>query len=174
MLDSAFDLGEHLELRKLSYNLSNFLWSKWDINEFDLSFGNWQKTKYLNDTNDGLNSNISTIPSDHGGLYLFYLNCKTIIGITEMPLYIGRAQFSEHQNLRKRVKEYFFKYSKNNERPKITKMFKYWSADLYLAYYVLNQNEDVVSIEKKLINSLLLPMNDEIPDQETRQAIKAF
>jgi len=174
MLDSAFELGERLELRKLSFNLSNELWQKWDINEFDLNFANWQKIKYLNDLNDDLHNNINTIPNNKGGLYMFYLNCKTIMGITEMPLYIGRAQFTDNQNLRKRVKEYFQKFSRNNERPKITKMFKYWAEDLYLAYYILDENEDVINIEKKLINSLLLPMNDEVADQEIRQAVKAF
>jgi len=174
MIDSAFDLGEHLKLRELSFNLSIVLWSKWDVQEFDLNFSKWTKTKYLNDTNDNLNLGIDTIPDDKGGLYLFYLNCKTIIGITEMPLYVGRAQFTNHQNLRKRVKEYYQKFSKNNERPKITRMFKYWSEDLHLAYFILEENEDIKKIEKKIINSLLLPMNDEIPDKEIRDAIKAF
>lgn len=174
MENSAFELGERLELRKLSFNLSNELWQKWDIKEFDLNFNNWQKTKYLNDLNNDFNDDINEIPNNKGGLYMFYLNCRTIIGITEMPLYIGRAQLTDNQNLKKRVKEYFQKFSKNNERPKITKMFKYWAEDLYLAYYILDENEDVINIEKKLINSLLLPMNDEIPDQEIRQAVKAF
>ncbi|SEF67199.1 GIY-YIG nuclease family protein [Sphingobacterium lactis] len=174
MLDSAFDLSERLELRKLSFNLSNELWKKWDIEDFDLNFANWQKTKYLNVLNNDLNDNINNIPDNKGGLYLFYLNCQTIIGITEMPLYIGRAQFTENQNLRKRIKEYFQKFIKSNERPKITKMFKYWAEDLNIAYYVIEENEDIRSIEKKIINSLLLPMNDVIPDQEIRVAKKAF
>lgn len=174
MLNSAFELGERLKLRKLSFNLSNELWQKWDVNEFDLNFENWEKTKYLNDSNDDLHNNLNNIPNNKGGLYMFYINCKTIVGITEMPLYIGRAQFTDNQNLRKRVKEYFQKYNRTDERPKITKMFNYWADDLYLAYYILDENEDVINIEKKLINSLLLPMNDEIPDQEIRQAVKAF
>ncbi|OCA80580.1 hypothetical protein BBH99_00310 [Chryseobacterium contaminans] len=174
MLQSAFDLGEHLKLREVTFKVSPLLWQKWDITELDLNFSNWNKIKFLNDTLDGFHPDIDSVPNDKGGLYLFYVSCQTISGITEIPFYIGRAQITEGQNLRKRVREYFNKFCRNNERPKITRMFNYWKQDLYLAYYELDDNLAIVDLEKKLINSLLLPMNDEIPDLETRQAVKAF
>jgi excinuclease UvrABC nuclease subunit len=174
MIDSAFDLGEEITLRTIEYKAFSTLWRKYTLPTLDISFRNWETIKYLNDQGDDFNPLIDNVPDDKGGLYLFYAQCHIITGITDYPFYIGRAQLTENQNLRKRVKEYFSKYSKENERPKITKMFKYWSSDLYLAYFVLEENNDVVDLEKKLINSLLLPMNDQIPDQEIRQAIKAF
>lgn len=174
MIASAFDLGEEIKLRTLEYRVSNSLWGKYALPPLDISFKNWITIKYLNDAGDGFNPDIKTIPNDKGGLYLFYAKCPIITGITNYPFYVGRAQLTEGQNLRKRVKEYFSKFSKEDERPKITRMFKYWSADLHLAYFVLDENDDVIDFEKKLINSLLLPMNDQIPDQEIRQAIKAF
>jgi excinuclease UvrABC nuclease subunit len=89
-------------------------------------------------------------------------------------LYIGRAQLTDGQNLRKRVKEYFQKYSRSNERPKISKMFRYWAKELFLAYYPLPDNNTVVNVEKDIINSLILPMNDLIPDKQIKEAVKAF
>lgn len=174
MIQSAFDLGEHLKLREVTFRVSPVLWEKWDITNFDLSFNNWTKIKFLNDTLDDFHKDLDLVPNDKGGLYLFYVNCKTISGITEIPFYIGRAQITEGQNLRKRVREYFTKFSKDNERPKITRMFKYWKNDLCLAFYVLDDNLHIKDLEKKLINSLLLPMNDEIPDKKTKDAVKAF
>jgi excinuclease UvrABC nuclease subunit len=174
MIASAFDLGEEIKLRTLEYKVFNTLWSKYALPTIDISFRNWNSIKYLNDAGDDFNPAIEAVPDDKGGLYLFYAQCSIITGMTDYPFYVGRAQLTQNQNLRKRVKEYFSKFSKENERPKITRMFKYWSADLYLAYFVLDENDDVIDFEKMLINSLLLPMNDQIPDQEIRQAVKAF
>ena len=173
MKNSAFELAEHLKLREVTYKVSPILWEKWD-NLIDLKFSNWNVIKYLDNDGSGLNTAIEEVPNDKGGLYMFFANCQTISGITEFPFYIGRAQLTKGQNLRKRVREYFTKYAREGERPKITTMFKYWSNELFLAYIEIEENEVIIDLEKKLINSLLLPMNDEIPDLETKQAKKAF
>lgn len=174
MNGNAFSLGEELELRKIEYKLHRELWDKFNFPNLNLDFDQWTTIKYLNVNADGLDPSIENIPDNKGGLYIFYVKCEIISGITEYPLYIGRAQFTEYQNLKKRVKEYFQKFAKNNERPKITRMFKYWAKELYLAYITIDGNDEVKDLEKHLINSLLLPMNTEIPDTEVKQAIKAF
>lgn len=174
MLSSAFDLGENISLQSLNYVLYKPLWDRYTVPQHDLSFANWHKIKYLNDTGTDFNALIEQVPNDKGGLYMFFIKCNIISGITEYPFYIGRAQFTQSQNLRKRVREYFTKYARADERPKITKMFKYWASELHLAYLELDENEDIIDFEKNLINSLLLPMNDSIPDKEVSQAIKAF
>jgi hypothetical protein len=175
MLSSAFELGEKIKLNTLEYKLYSPLWSKYVFPaSYDFSFSCWTSIKYLNDEGTELSEDVSIIPNDSGGLYLFYIKCPIIIGMTEFPFYIGRAQYADNQNLRKRCKEYFQKYFRNDERSKITKMFNYWSKDLYLAFLPLEENEDIKDLEKNIINSLLLPMNEEIPDIETRQAVKAF
>lgn len=174
MISSAFDLGEELNNQNVKYYLHTPLWGRFNFTHVDISFANWQTTKYLNATADDFDAEVNNIPNDCGGLYVFYIKCHIIKGITEFPFYIGRAQFTVNQNLRKRVKEYFQKYSRSNERPKITKMFRYWAMDLHLAYLPLDTNQNIIDLEKQLVNYLLLPMNDEIPDQEIKQAIKAF
>lgn len=173
MDQEAFNLYEHLAPRNVEYKLSAKLWNKWDLG-LDLSFNKWTSIKYLNVSGDGLHAHIKKVPNDKGGLYLFYVKCKTITGITEFPLYVGRAQLTKSQNLRKRVREYFNKFSREDERPKISKMFHFWSKELYLAFIAIEDNPDLIDLEKKIINSLLLPMNDQIPDKKTRDAKKAF
>lgn len=174
MTSSAFELGEKLNNQTVKYILHKPLWDKFNFSAYNLQFHNWQKIKYLNDEGDDFDIAIDTVPNTHGGLYMFYVKCDILSGISEFPFYIGRAQYTDNQNLRKRVKEYFQHFYRNNERPKITRMFKYWAKELHLAYFVINDNTNIVDLEKQLINALLLPMNDEIPDQEIKQAIKAF
>lgn len=174
MENSAFDLGEHLSNRKLTYKASPLLWSKWDVKEIDLAFSNWKIIKFLNDKGNNFHNDILKVPNNKGGLYMFFVKCEVLPGITELPMYIGRAQITKGQNLRKRVKEYYTKFAKEKERPKITLMFKYWATDIHLAYYELDDNCQIIDLEKKLINSTLLPMNDAIPDKIIRDAVKAF
>lgn len=174
MINSAFDLGQIISLKTIEYKLHQDLWTRHDLTAIDLNFNNWNKIKYLNDDASDFHPDVNTIPNNSGGLYLFFLKCPVIIGMTEFPFYIGRAQLTEHQNLRKRCREYFTKYARSQERPKITRMIRYWGPELHLAYKIIQENEAIRDFEKSLINSLLLPMNDEIPDQEIRQAIQAF
>lgn len=173
MDQAAFELGEHIKLRELPYKLSPMLWNKWDL-DLDLSFDKWTSIKFLNVNATGFHKSISKVPNDKGGLYLFYVKCKTITGITEYPFYIGRAQLTKGQNLRKRVREYYTKFYRQDERPKITKMFNYWSKELYLAFIEIEENDEIIDLEKKIINSLLLPLNDKIPDKKLSDGVAAF
>ncbi|MCD0487921.1 hypothetical protein LPB86_06755 [Pedobacter sp. MC2016-14] len=174
MLESAFDFGEELTLRNISYKLHHLLWKNYRVEGLDLSLQRWTTIKYLNFEGNCLNKMVNSIPNNVGGLYMFSIRCEIIPGMTEFPVYIGRAQYTNSQNLRKRCKEYYQKYSLSNERPKITRMFKYWSGQLYLSYIIIENNNDIIDLEKSIINSLLLPFNSEIPDIEIRQAVKAF
>jgi hypothetical protein len=174
MIASAFDLGEELKLKTIDYRLHQPMWKNYTSKKPDISFKNWKSVKYLNSTGKNLHKDVNLLPDKSGGLYLFYIKCPIIDGLTEFPFYIGRAQFTAAQNLRKRCKEYFQHYMAGTERPKLTRMIKYWGEDLYLAYIPLKTNSAIKRIEKQLINSLLLPMNDEIPSQIIRPAVKAF
>ena len=174
MQSSAFNLATEMKLREVTYSLTQKLWIRHDLSDFDFSFTNWQSFKYLNDAGDALSNEVQSLPNNAGGLYMFHINCPVIPGMTSFPAYIGRAQLTEGQNLRKRCKEYFQKFARSDERPKITRMFEYWRNELYLSFIVLDENEKIIGFEKRLINALLLPFNDEIPDIEIRQAVKAF
>jgi len=177
MIASAFDLGEKMNNKVVRYVLHQPLWKTFKASKYstvDLTFSKWKSVKYLNADGKSIHKDVDLVPNDKGGLYMFYVKCHLIEGLTEFPLYIGRAQHTTSQNLRKRVKEYFQLFYKNRERPKITRMIKYWGKELYLAYYVLPNNKQVINIERDIINSTLFEMNDQIPDTKIGQAVKAF
>jgi hypothetical protein len=174
MQQSAFELGEGISLRTVEFSLWGVMWKRYDLSAIDLTLSKWTTIKYLNSDATDYGDEIDLLPNDKGGLYLFSINCPVIPGSTELPAYIGRAKITDGQNLRKRCREYFSKFSREDERPKITRLFKYWSNELYLSFLPLDDNELIVDFEAKLINSLLLPFNDEIPEKEIRDAVKAF
>ena len=174
MNNAAFDLAEEFNKKKVEYKLHQPLWDKYDLSAIDLDFNNWNTIKYLNDDATDFGDQIDTIPNDTGGLYIFFIRCKVINGITDFPVYVGKAKLTANQNLRKRCREYFTKYAREDERPLITKMIRYWGKELYLSFMHLGNNDDIVDYEKKLINSLLLPFNTEIPETDIRQAVNAF
>lgn len=174
MIISAFHHGEKLKLRDITYYLYNKHWDRYDLKEVNLNFANWTTIKYLNSNGSSLNNDTSKLPNDSGGLYMFSINCPIISGMTQYPVYIGRALLSEGENLRARCRSYFTKYARSDERPMITTMFKYWKKELMLSFLPLADNSDIIDYEKRLINALILPFNDFIPDIEIRQAKKAF
>lgn len=174
MQNSAFQLGKDINNKKVMYRLHQPLWVKHDFSVLDLNIHKWTTIKYLNGDGTDLNEQINEIPNNRGGLYLFCIKCNIIPGITDYPVYIGRAMHTEHQSLRKRCKEYYLKYAREDERPLITKMIGFWGNDLFLSYYELEKNDEIEDYERMLINSLLLPFNTIIPDKEISQAVKAF
>jgi len=174
MTDDAFDFGEESSLRDVPYRLYEPLWNQYDLSEIDLDISEWSTIKYLNDSLDDFHPDISNVPNDSGGLYLFWMKCPIITGVTEYPFYIGRALLTKGQNLRKRTKEYFQHYQSDRDRPKIKRMIRYWGNRLYLSYHSVADNNLTEDYEKKLINSLLLPFNTRIPDSEISASISAF
>jgi hypothetical protein len=172
----AFEFGEHLKLREVSYKLSDRLWNKYDCEGLNLDFpSEWSQLKFLNADATSFSDDIHRLPNDKGGVYMFFVKCHILPGITEFPLYIGRARLTDGHNIRVRIRAYFTKYRNGKERrPLILKMIKYWGKELYIAFRVLDDNQEIVDLERKLINGLLLPMNTEIPDTEIRSARDAF
>ena len=155
MITSAFELGEEILKKTLPYKLHQDLWNKYDFTPLDLDFQNWTTIKYLNGDCSGFSDEINSVPNHCGGLYLFTIKCDVINTLTEYPVYVGRAQFTENQNLRKRCREYFTKYLRTDERPLITKMLKYWGGELYLSFIEIGENIQIVDLEKK-INQLFI------------------
>lgn len=174
MLISAFSLGEDLKLRDLVYHPFGGHWGRYDLSGLNLALDQWSTIKYLNEAGDDFSDEIDDLPNDNGGLYLYSVRCPIIPGMTNYPVYIGRALKTEHQSLRARCRSYFTTYARNDERPLIHRMFKYWGKELYLSFLPLEDNAMTIEYEKRLVNALLLPCNDAYMDIEVRQAKKAF
>ncbi|MBA3985708.1 MAG: hypothetical protein H0X63_03825, partial [Flavobacteriales bacterium] len=68
MNDSAFLLGEELELRKVEYKLHRAIWNQFNFQKLDLNFENWVKIKYLNANANAFDGQVENVPNDTGGL----------------------------------------------------------------------------------------------------------
>ncbi len=171
---SAFDIGEKIKIHELTFNLCPELWNNYCYDELHIDSLDFKEIKFLNENGDALNDKIKLISNASGGLYFFIIKTDISANLPGYLVYIGRAQLTANHNLRVRIKSYFSTYLKEKERPKITRMIKYWGNNLYVKYVEVSGNKHIEEIEKKLINSLLPPLNDMIPDKIYKDAIKAF
>lgn len=130
----------------------------------------WSEIKYFD--GDTLNPEINTIPNNCGGIYLFCIKPNVIPDVHLYLAYIGRAQKTPYQNLRKRVKE----YATEDDRPKICELKRHWGSYLYLRYLPM-PNEDnncIKRLEKELIKAILPPFNDRYPEVYNQAVRAAF
>ncbi len=114
-----------------------------------------------------------TVPADQGGIYMFCVKPPHITDYTGYLMYIGRAQKTDCQNLKKRVKEYQ-KELLILDRPKVCKMLRLWKDFLYVKCIPFSDNNKIIAVEKDLINSFLPPCNSEIPNITLSNVIAAF
>lgn len=174
MLDtSMMDLISGFNTKKILLELPSHLWHKISKDVLDIvKKAEWKSFKFF----DGVqrSSEIKRINNKSGGIYLFYISPEVIPQNHRIVMYIGRARYTNNQNLRKRITEYYGYVAPNYDRPKITTMFQQWSEDVYCSYLELDcSNETIDLIEKELINKLLPYCNDAIPDKKIQKAVKA-
>jgi len=174
MTNDAFELGESINNHTNSFRMYPPLWQTFNSVGVSLKSSLWKEVKYLNKKGDDFSKGVKNLPNDKGGIYMYIIKSPVLPGITNYLVYIGRAQLTDHHSLRIRCKKYLSEYSRDAQRPKITKMIRYYKEFLYLRYIIIDDNAKIQALEKTLINSLLPPFNDEIPDKEERDAVKAF
>ncbi|HOJ07333.1 MAG TPA: hypothetical protein PKX68_07260 [Ignavibacteriaceae bacterium] len=173
--NTNIDFGSELNNHKVEFLLYPINWRKFkNLKSINIRKAHWKETKYLNDSGKDLNTNVNKINNRTGGIYIFVIKTGILPSISEYLVYIGRAQYTTNHNLRVRVKKYYKEYMNDNERPKIVRMMTSWGNNLYLKYVEIDDNDVITKLEARLINTLLPPFNDEIPDKKIRKAIKAF
>lgn len=155
--------------------------ARWNDNMLEiqnplLNENNWSEfIKYMDVEKDEVSDDIKNLPENKGGVYLFFIQGATIPFAEHYLAYIGRAKYTENQNIKKRAKEYLVESRKTNPRPKIEKLFKYWKNFLYFKYFPLEDNLLIDKTENCLIRAILPPFNDEIPDKiEFKEPQTAF
>ncbi len=127
--------------------------------------------KYLNNTNSDISDEIKSLPTDTGGVYIFFLKGINLPFFENHILYIGRCRHTHAQNIRKRALEYF----SDRDRSMIKKMFRLWSPYLFYRYFPNTNNDWIDKTEAILIRSILPPLNEKIPDKVHVQAtVPAF
>jgi excinuclease UvrABC nuclease subunit len=155
----------------IRFMLNTALWDSFDSNILHIIScpQSWNEVKLL--ASDGTrNPQLCTIPNDKGGIYLFLAKPNILPESCLYLMYIGRARITPTQNLRKRCSQ----YPAENSRPKIKRMIEQWGQYLYIRYLPLDDNGIIDTVESELINKILPPFNDEIPDQKISAAVKAF
>lgn len=132
---------------------------------------NWSaEIKYMNPTNDDVSDEIKKIPNNTGGVYMFYIKGISLPFVEKYIVYIGRALYTDDQNIRKRAKEYL-----KPDRELIKHLFSHWKEYLYYRYYSDVNNEQIKANEAMLIRAILPPFNEDIPNKiEVKTPIKAF
>ena len=73
--------------------------------------------KYL-DSEGKLSKELDDLPNNSGGLYLFFIQGTTVPASEKYLAYIGRAKYTDTENIQKRVKGIYGKASKSNAAPR--------------------------------------------------------
>lgn len=168
---AEIDVIDNIAESKLHFMLNVVLWDSFDPNILQMVSppDMWNEVKLL-DSNGCKNSQMDTIPNNTGGIYLFIAKTHILPESHMYLMYVGRAHCTTKQNLRKRC----CGYPTEKKRPKIQRMVEQWGQYLYVKYLPVQDNHTIDTIEAELINKILPPFNDEIPDQNIRDAVKAF
>jgi len=170
----AFNLRGKIAEHRISFDLCTPLWEDFDNSKMNALNAKWRDIKFLNELGTDISDDVKALPNDKGGLYIFVIKCPILLSTSEYLAYIGRAQLTQSHSLRVRCRKYLYEYCSETGRPKITTMIGMWGKYLHLRYAVIDENDDTVSIEAGLINSILPPFNDEIPNKIIRDAVAAF
>lgn len=136
---------------------------------------NWtDEIKYLKANSTDVSDEIKQLPRDKGGIYIFYIKGGCLPFLENYILYVGRCKLTNHQNIRKRAKEYLRDYVKNT-RPQISKMFRLWGNLLYYRCYLEIDNNKIDRHEAELIKAIVPPFNEDIPTKiEIQEQTTAF
>ena len=160
-----------------SFVLSTILWDSFDIEIKSIlqSNDNWQEVKFL-DENGRISNEINTVPNDAGGIYIFMAKPCILPNFHNYLMYIGKSSKTESRSLRIRLREYFYEKERINKRPKVRRMLNSWGKYLYIRYLPLYgfENSMIEKIESELINKILPPFNDKIPDKTIRDIVKEY
>ena len=117
-----------------------------------------------------LSEKIKALPTDTGGIYMFYLKGINLPFLEHYILYIGRAQYTNDENINLRARHYVY-----DKRELIKSMFSLWKNDIYYRYYPDTDNEIINKNEICLIRAIVPPFNTTIPNKIQKEPeIKAF
>lgn len=130
--------------------------------------------KYLSE--DGtLSTGLNALPNDAGGLYLFFIQGQTLPSSEMYLAYVGRALYTDSENIQKRVRRYLWESTYIKGRPKIKRLFRHWKNYLYVKFCYTKDNKLIEDGEKTIIRAILPPFNSDFPDKiEYKDPIKAF
>ena len=120
--------------------------------------------KYLDDEGR-VSKDLDILPNNAGGLYLFFIQGTTLPFSEKYLAYVGRAKYTDDENIRKRVKRYLWESNQKQCRPKIARLFRLWKDYLYIRFCSTTDNDLITAGESVLINAILPPFNSDLPEK---------
>lgn len=167
---SVVDMCRHHRDVKLEFELDIDKWNTMDPDVLNIVSTGWESIKYLKSDGTSLSDEISELPNDSGGIYIFVLQPDKIPSLHRYIMYIGRARRRNNTfSLRTRCREYI-----KDTRPQIAYMVATWGKDLYLYYLPLDGDDVIEKVERELIRVVIPPCNDKIPDYDLLPESPAF
>lgn len=136
--------------QKVKTDIQNLTWSDY--------------IKYL-DLDGNISKDLDVLPNNTGGLYMFFIQGTTIPSSEKYLAYIGRAKYSDSENIQKRVKRYLWESNQKRCRPKIARLFRLWKDYLYIKFCTSTDNDLITAGESTLINAILPPFNSDLPEK---------
>lgn len=163
------DFANQLPLMRYTFWLHVNLWECFSSKYIKIIKGDWKQVKFIN--KGKLHEEMDSLPRNKGGIYAFYAIPKVMNNNDGYLLYIGRAKCTDNQNLWARCRRYI---NQEKSRPKISRMVDTFGEQLYIKYLEIEGNDIIDQIENELINCLLPPCNEKIPNKDYQKKIKMF
>lgn len=174
-IDAFITTFEENKLFDIVYYHMPQRWYSIQLNDIQIDHSNWSdEIKFLAANGLDVSDEIKSLPEDTGGIYVFFIKGIVLPYFETYLAYIGRALSTDKQNLKKRCNSYYYEFFKEDRRPKIARMIEKWGTHLYIKYYKSNDNDFIKKFENKLINGILPPFNDEIPQLIISEPQPAF
>lgn len=168
------DVVQSLSEMTWTFCLSTELWEKYLVEKHDVDLSKLIKIPYFEDDSTKLSKEVSSIPNDKGGIYLYVLENPVVPGAGRHIMYVGRARKTEKENLRARAKSHFAQYKRADENSRLVRLYEKWAPYVYFMYIPLDSNEVIDQAEEELIVSLTPPCNIKYPSVKIRNKLSAF
>lgn len=170
------ELAAEIRLHQVNFTLCPSLWSTFDFSHFDCNNATWHEVKFLNDDASGLHSDMDRLPTNSGGIYIFFVKPPIMPNAVNYLMYVGMTKLSSRGNLRTRCKSYYYEYNSPNDviRPYIGTLISQWGKYLYIRFIHVDNNDFIEELENKLIAALKPPFNHDIDIKRIGREISAY
>ncbi len=157
---------------KWNFCFSTDLWKAYKDERIQLQ--NLQCIKYF-EAGELSKKNIKKIPNTSGGIYFYVLKNPILPDYSVACMYVGRARYTESENLRKRAQSHYADYKSGKENERLIRLFNIYKDYVYYLFLPVHETNDVIdNIEKRLINALTLPCNKDYPSVKIRRTLSMY
>lgn len=150
-------------------------WEDFEVSDLPVDISQWECIKMFDEHCADLNTQITNIPTQYGGIYVYVIRPPVIPSCGEYIMYVGKATKTPNENLRNRVRSYKVELGPKYKRDKIHRLFKKWGRYLYVRYLPISEcAATITELEDRLIAALTPPCNPQIRNKGVKNAVKAF